>query len=100
GRAPKFPSSPTRRSSDLAHAMEQMALAVQDVASGASRTSVSTSIATEEVDAGYKVVDSARGAVNTLAQTVVSLNDMISRHTEDRDRKSTRLNSSHVKISY
>lgn len=67
----------------VAHAMEQMALAVQDVASGASRTSVSTSIATEEVDAGYKVVDSARGAVNTLAQTVVSLNDMISRHTED-----------------
>ncbi len=67
----------------VANAMEQMALAVQEVASGASRTSVSTSVATEEVSEGHRVVSSARQTVNNLAETVVSLNGMITRHTDD-----------------
>jgi len=69
--------------SKVANAMEQMAIAVQEVASGASRTSVSTSVATEEVSEGHKVVSTARQAVNNLAETVVSLNGMITRHTDD-----------------
>ena len=67
----------------VANAMEQMALAVQEVASGASRTSVSTSVATTEVSEGHRVVSSARQTVNNLAETVISLNSMITRHTDD-----------------
>lgn len=72
-----------RETARVAETMEQMAMAIQDVASGASHTSVATSMATEEVASSHQVVDSARLAVDTLGQTVADLNDMIRQLTND-----------------
>ena len=63
--------------------MEQMAIAIREVASGASHTSVATSMAAEEVKNSHQVVGSAQRAVNTLGQTVADLNEMISRLADD-----------------
>jgi aerotaxis receptor len=72
-----------QEASRVAATMEQMAVAIRDVASGASHTSVATSMATEEVKGSHQVVGSAQGAVNTLGQTVAALDEMISRLTDD-----------------
>lgn len=44
---------------------------------------MSSSVATEEVSEGHRVVSSARQTVNNLAETVASLNSMITRHADD-----------------
>lgn len=72
-----------RETDGVARAMERMAGAVQNVASGASQTSTTTRQATEEVAQGHQVVNSARGAIDQLATTVGSLNEMIGRLSAD-----------------
>lgn len=64
---------------NVAAAMVQMASAVQEVASGASQTSVSTSKAADDVANGHRVMTAAQDAVNTLSSTVASLNEVIGR---------------------
>ncbi len=70
----------------VAATMEQMAIAIREVASGASHTSAATSMAAEEVKNSHQVVGAAQSAVNTLGQTVTELDKMISRLAEDNSQ--------------
>src|SRR5690606_40942493 len=87
-------SFPTRRSSDL----QQPALRVASPATAAvaQRASIAPRIDGREDDAVWQT---AR-AISDFRQFEPRIGADPSFRTEFRDRKSTRLNSSHVKISY
>lgn len=79
-------SDQQRETLGVAHAMQQMALAVQEVASGATRTSGATSQAIEEVEKGDGVITGASGAIGDLSRTVGDLGQMLDRLSEDSKR--------------
>ncbi len=70
----------------VATAMQQMALAVQEVASGANKTSMATGAAIGEVDKGNKVIEGARHAIDDLSQTVGSLGSVLNKLSEDSSK--------------
>lgn len=67
-------------------AMQQMALAVQEVASGANKTSIATGAAIGEVDKGNQVIEGARHAIDDLSQTVGSLGSVLNKLSEDSSK--------------
>src|SRR5690606_36929479 len=79
-------SDQQRETLAVAHAMQQMALAVQEVASGATRTSTATSQAIEEVEKGDRVITGASSAIEDLSHTVGDLGQMLDRLSEDSNR--------------
>lgn len=72
-----------RETSRVAHAMQQMSLAVQEVAQGATRTSTATSQAINEVESGREVIAGANQAIASLSGTVASLGEVLAKLSED-----------------
>jgi aerotaxis receptor len=72
-----------RQTASVANAMQQMALAVQEVATGATQTSTATSLAIAEVNSGHKVTEGARGAIDDLSNTVGNLGTVMTKLSED-----------------
>ncbi|MBU2887270.1 methyl-accepting chemotaxis protein [Gilvimarinus agarilyticus] len=71
-----------QQTSGVAHAMGQMSIAVQEVASGATQTSGATGEALSEVEKGNQVIRSAGVAIDDLSQTVGDLGAVLNRLTE------------------
>src|SRR5690606_41942051 len=93
-------SFPTRRSSDLLPIAAQPVLAVGSDASGA--TAFAPSVAAcrrREID-GRWILGNARGSTVRIGLLASGIVGRAVRDELGIDRKSTRLNSSHVKISY
>lgn len=72
-----------RETANVANAMQQMSLAVQEVAMGATKTSSATSQAITEVDAGQKVIAGANHAISDLSGTVANLGQVLGKLSED-----------------
>ena len=72
-----------RETAHVANAMQQMSLAVQEVAMGATKTSTATSQAIAEVGAGQQVIEGANHAISDLSTTVASLGQVLSKLSED-----------------
>lgn len=79
-------SAQQHETTGVAVAMQQMALAVQEVASGANQTSIATSAAIGEVDKGNQVIEGARHAIDDLSQTVGNLGGVLNKLTEDSSK--------------
>ena len=67
----------------VANAMQQMSLAVQEVAQGATRTSTATSQAIAEVETGRNVLAVANHAIESLSGTVTDLGEVLAKLSED-----------------
>lgn len=67
----------------VAHAMQQMALAVQEVAQGATQTYSATNIAISEVDKGNQVIEGANRAIADLSTTVADLGQVLDKLSSD-----------------
>lgn len=72
-----------RETANVANAMQQMSLAVQEVATGATQTSSATSMAITEVEQGKQVISVANSAISDLSAMVASLGQVLSRLSED-----------------
>lgn len=70
----------------VVNAMQQMATAVQEVATGANQTSVATGTAIDEVSKGNQVIEGARGAIDDLSRTVSNLGNVLNKLSEDSSR--------------
>jgi aerotaxis receptor len=75
-----------RETANVANAMQQMALAVQEVAMGASKTSDATGDAINEVDKGNHVIDGAKVAIDDLSSMVSNLGQVMSKLSEDSNK--------------
>ena len=73
----------------VAYAMEQMALAVNEVASGAAETFSATKSALEEVDDSKAKLNKAGDAIGDLSKMVGSLSELIGKLTADSEKIST-----------
>src|SRR5690606_41838525 len=94
-----LPSFPTRRSSDLASA--QVGRSLPDQVTFASPPLLQNTVFSSP-GATYRAPDAAMlcTSMRLSPSTTTSRSCPIVRTSMGRDRKSTRLNSSHVKISY
>lgn len=72
-----------RETASVANAMQQMSVAVQEVAMGATQTSTATSNAITEVDAGKQVISGASHAISDLSVTVGNLGNVLGKLSED-----------------
>lgn len=79
-------SAQQQETAGVATAMQQMAIAVQEVASGANQTSIATGAAIGEVDKGNKVIEGARQAIDDLSQTVGNLGSVLNKLSEDSSK--------------
>jgi aerotaxis receptor len=79
-------SAQQQETAGVAAAMQQMALAVQEVANGANQTSIATGTAIGEVNKGNKVIDGARSAIDDLSQTVANLGNVLNKLSEDSSK--------------
>lgn len=75
-----------RETASVAHAMQQMSLAVQEVASGATRTYSATNEAIDEVNKGHQVIEGANMAITGLSTTVGDLGKVLDKLTEDSSK--------------
>ncbi|MDO3385096.1 PAS domain-containing methyl-accepting chemotaxis protein [Gilvimarinus sp. SDUM040013] len=71
-----------QQTTNVAHAMGQMSIAVQEVASGATETSSATRDALSEVESGNTVIRAAGVAIDDLSKTVNALGSVLQRLTE------------------
>lgn len=71
---------------NVANAMQQMSLAVQEVAVGATKTSSATSMAITEVEQGKQVISVANNAISNLSGTVADLGQVLSKLSEDSSK--------------
>ncbi|WP_341938454.1 methyl-accepting chemotaxis protein [Marinimicrobium sp. C2-29] len=72
-----------RETESVAHSMQQMAIAVQEVASGASDTSGATRDAMTEVTQGNQITETAGQAIGELSGTVSDLGSVLTQLTAD-----------------
>ncbi|MDR7089657.1 methyl-accepting chemotaxis protein [Cellvibrio fibrivorans] len=79
-------SAQQQETAGVATAMQQMALAVQEVASGANQTSMATGAAIGEVDKGNLVIEGARHAIDDLSKTVGNLGSVLNKLSEDSSK--------------
>jgi aerotaxis receptor len=75
-----------RETAGVAAAMQQMAQAVQEVASGANQTSIATGTAIDEVEKGNQVIEGARTAIDDLSKTVANLGNVLNKLSEDSSK--------------
>ena len=75
-----------QETSSVAHAMQQMSLAVQEVANGATQTYSATNAAISEVDKGNKVIEGANTAIADLSGTVGDLGMVLDRLSADSSK--------------
>lgn len=71
---------------NVANAMQQMSLAVQEVAIGATKTSSATSLAITEVEQGKQVISVANNAISNLSGTVADLGQVLNKLSEDSSK--------------
>ncbi len=76
-------SEQQKETAHVATAMQQMALAVHEVAEGASKTSSATGSAIQEVSNGNKVIEGAKSAIDKLSHTVNDLGKVLGQLSED-----------------
>lgn len=79
-------SAQQHETSGVATAMQQMAQAVQEVASGANQTSIATGTAIGEVEKGNQVIEGARTAIDDLSKTVGNLGNVLNKLSEDSSK--------------
>lgn len=79
-------SAQQEETAGVANAMQQMALAVQEVAYGANQTSTATGTAIREVEKGYGVIEGARVAIDDLSNTVSALGTVLNKLSEDSSK--------------
>lgn len=79
-------SAQQHETSGVATAMQQMAQAVQEVASGANQTSIATGTAIGEVQKGNQVIEGARTAIDDLSKTVGNLGNVLNKLSEDSSK--------------
>lgn len=79
-------SAQQRETAGVANAMQQMAVAVHEVAAGATQTSTATGLAIGEVKKGNVVINGANAAIDDLSRTVGDLGQMLDRLSEDSKR--------------
>jgi len=79
-------SAQQQETSGVASAMQQMALAVQEVAEGANKTSSATGAAIREVSNGHGVIEGAKTAIDNLSQRVGDLGKVLGRLSEDSSK--------------
>jgi aerotaxis receptor len=75
-----------RETSNVANAMQQMSLAVHEVATGATKTSSATSMAITEVEQGKQVILVANNEISNLTNTVADLGEVLGKLSEDSNR--------------
>jgi aerotaxis receptor len=79
-------SAQQRETTGVANAMQQMAIAVQEVAAGATETSSATGVAIKEVNKGNDVIDVAKQAIDELSKMVGNLSEVMTRLSEDSEK--------------
>jgi aerotaxis receptor len=79
-------SAQQRETSSVAHAMQQMSLAVQEVANGATQTYSATNVAITEVEKGNKVIEGANRAIGDLSGTVGNLGHVLDKLSQDSSK--------------
>ncbi|WP_049629795.1 PAS domain-containing methyl-accepting chemotaxis protein [Cellvibrio sp. pealriver] len=79
-------SAQQQETAGVVTAMQQMAIAVQEVASGANQTSMATGAAINEVDKGNQVIEGARLAIDDLSRTVGALGNVLNKLSEDSSK--------------
>lgn len=79
-------SAQQQETAGVANAMQQMALAVQEVANGANQTSLATGTAINEVNKGNQVIEGARLAIDDLSKTVSNLGNVLNKLSEDSSK--------------
>lgn len=79
-------SAQQQETAGVANAMQQMALAVQEVANGANQTSMATGTAIKEVNKGNQVIEGARRAIDDLSKTVSNLGAVLNKLSEDSSK--------------
>ena len=72
-----------QETASVANAMQQMSLAVQEVAAGATKTSTATGMAINEVEQGKHVISVANNAISDLSGTVADLGQVMNKLSED-----------------
>src|SRR5690606_41340196 len=90
---------PTRRSSDLCNGC-QMLSQLKEIVPGAAHWPRFLRNRSEQFEARLSMLEVVESPSLFLAGMAGSRIPVVVSHGEGRDRKSTRLNSSHVKISY
>lgn len=82
-------SEQQEETASVANAMQQMSIAVQEVASGATETSDATRDAIREVEQGNRVIQDASRAITELSTTVGNLNQVMEKLTQDSEQIAT-----------
>ncbi len=82
-------SEQQRETASVANAMQQMSIAVQEVASGATETSDATRAAIRQVEQGNRVIQDASHAITELSSKVSNLNQVMEKLTQDSEQIST-----------
>lgn len=72
-----------RETANVANAMQQMSLAVQEVAVGATQTSGATSMAITDVEQGKHVISVANNAISDLSGMVANLGEVMQKLSDD-----------------
>src|SRR5690606_42158912 len=93
------PSSPTRRSSDLTNALADALEALLNFLERAQPRTALGQLAAEPIHLGLAVLDRDAKLLELTLELLAPGRRVLFARAET-DRKSTRLNSSHVKISY
>ncbi|GGY67162.1 aerotaxis receptor Aer [Cellvibrio zantedeschiae] len=75
-----------QETASVANAMQQMSIAVQEVALGATKTSSATSMAITEVEQGKQVISVANNAISNLSGTVADLGQVLGKLSEDSSK--------------
>ncbi len=75
-----------RETTGVVNAMQQMTIAVQEVATGATQTSSATGVAIKEVDKGNLVIENAKNAIDDLSKMVGNLNQVMSKLSDDSNK--------------
>lgn len=76
-------SEQQQETASVATAMQQMALAVHEVAEGANQTSAATGSAIVQVDNGHRVIEGAKSAIDKLSNNVGDLGKVLGQLSED-----------------
>lgn len=76
-------SAQQQETQQVASTMQQMSLAVQEVAAGVSETSLATGQTLDRVASGTQVLNEANGAITGLSEKVTSLGAVIGRLSQD-----------------
>lgn len=73
----------------VANSIQQMAQAVQEVATSAANTSAATSSVVEEIQSGNDVLEGARNAINSMSDSISELAEVVTQLKDDSGKISS-----------